>query len=213
VSEQPALAVYGDALTGCHRLVLRRSDGSEREHDVRRWVCDADRTDLALLDRCTGPVVDLGCGPGRLVSALARRGQPALGVDLSPRAVAMARARGAAAVVRDLFEPLPGEGRWDGALLVDGNVGIGGAPDRLLRRVRDLLRPGGGLLVEVSAQDVVRTGPVQLVGSDGRVSRPFRWAEVGISELRRLAASEGWAVTAEWAAAGRRFAHLRAATP
>ena len=29
---------------------------------------------------------------------------------------------------RDLFAPLPGEGRWHHVLLADGNIGIGGDP-------------------------------------------------------------------------------------
>ena len=36
--------------------------------------------------------------------------------------------RGATVLQRDIFGPLPGEGRWGTALLFDGNVGIGGDP-------------------------------------------------------------------------------------
>ena len=35
---------------------------------------------------------------------------------------------------------MPGEGRWETALLADGNIGIGGHPARLLRRVHDAAR-------------------------------------------------------------------------
>jgi hypothetical protein len=49
---------------------------------------------------------------------------------------------------RDLFEPLPGEGRWHQVLHADRNVGIGGLPPQLLRRCDQLLRPGGSLLCE-----------------------------------------------------------------
>ena len=41
--------------------------------------------------------------------------------------------RGGAALRRDVFAPLPGEGRWYTALLADGNVGIGGDPVALLQ--------------------------------------------------------------------------------
>jgi SAM-dependent methyltransferase len=191
------LEMYHAALSGRRPLVLQHGDGHEQRHDVARWVDDADPVDRRLLDHCTGATVDLGCGPGRLVAELTRRGMPALGVDASVRAVAMARRRGAAAVVRDLFEPLPGEGRWDCALLADGNIGIGGDPSRLLARTGRLLRPGGRLLVEVSPDDVFRLGPARLIGSGGQVSGSFGWAELGAPALSRLASVAGWQVGAE----------------
>ena len=203
-----ALAVYDQALSGGHPLVVRHLDGAERAQAITRWTADADPVDLAVLGRCTGPTVDLGCGPGRLPVALAGRGVPALGVDLSPAAVAMARGRGAVAVVRDLFAPLPGEGRWDGALLIDGNIGIGGAPERLLHRVGRLVRPGGQVLVEVSPDDVDRRGAARLVTVGGAVSHPFRWAEVGAGALRRQAAGTGWSVREQWLQGGRGFSRL-----
>ena len=48
-----------------------------------------------------------------------------------------------------VFGAVPRSGRWDTALLVDGNIGIGGGPVPLLRRVAELLAPGGQGLVEV----------------------------------------------------------------
>lgn len=203
-----ALELYDEALRTSGPLVVRHADGAERAHDVARWAADADEVDLALLARCGGSTVDLGCGPGRLVAALAARRVVALGVDVSPRAVAMARARGAAAIVRDLFAPLPGEGRWDGALLIDGNVGIGGSPEWLLRRVRRLVRPGGELLVESSPDDVDLRCRARLVTVSGLVSEAFAWAEVGAPALRRLARRTGWLVGEEWTDGGRRFARL-----
>jgi SAM-dependent methyltransferase len=204
------LAVYDAALSGGVPVAVRHSDGTERRYDVTRWTDPADAVDLALLGRCTGPALDLGCGPGRLTVALGARGVPALGVDLSVRAVAMARARGAVAVVRDLFAPLPGEGRWGTALLADGNIGIGGHPARLLRRVAELVRPGGRLLVEVSPDDVDRRGAVRLVTTDGTASLPFRWAEVGARALRAEATRAGWTVTDDWSDGDRRFLQLAA---
>jgi hypothetical protein len=106
----------------------------------------------------------------------------------------MARRRGAAAVVRDLFAPLPGEGRWSFALLADGNIGIGGDPARLLARTAQLLGPGGMLLAEVSPDDVDRRGLARIAAGDGPVSRPFAWAEVGAGALSSIATSAGWRV-------------------
>ena len=73
---------------------------------------------------------------------------PALGVDQSATAVALARRSGAPALRRDVFDPLPGTGRWHTVLLADGNVGLGGDPWRILRRAGELLRNGGCCVAE-----------------------------------------------------------------
>ena len=94
------------------------------------------------------PVLDVGCGPGRIVAALAAEGRIALGVDPSPAAIAEA-ARRAPRAAPSVFDPLPGERRWGTVLLLDGNVGIGGDPVALLARAAWLLRPGGVVVAEV----------------------------------------------------------------
>lgn len=161
---------------------------------VRRWRADADAGDRRVLAHCHGPTVDLGCGPGRMAAHLASRGVPVLGVDHHPEAVAQARARGVPVVRRDLFGPLPGEGTWFCALLADGNVGIGGDPQRLLRRVRGLLAPHGKVVVDLAPPGAgLRTHVVHLRSGD-RVSRPFPWAVVGAESLPWLAEAAGFAV-------------------
>ena len=59
-----------------------------------------------------------------------------------PRRSGRPATRGVAALLRDVFDPVPGEGRWETALLADGNIGIGGDPVALLERVRHAGRPG-----------------------------------------------------------------------
>jgi hypothetical protein len=73
-------------------------------------------------------------------------------VDLAPAAVMFSRQRGAVALRRSVFAPVPGEGRWPTALLIDGNIGISGDVARLLRRMASLLAHGGRLLVEADPQ-------------------------------------------------------------
>jgi len=63
-----------------------------------RWLGTADSCDERLLDRAVGPVLDVGCGPGRHLLALARRGVEATGIDVTPAAVRVARSRGARVV-------------------------------------------------------------------------------------------------------------------
>ena len=123
--------------------------------DVAKFSAPPDAVDKAVLDRCPGPTLDLGCGPGRLVAELAGRGVPALGVDVAPFALLLSRANGATALRRSIFDRLPGAGRWPHALLMDGNIGIGGDPGALLERLRTLIRPRvGELIVETEAEDV-----------------------------------------------------------
>lgn len=161
---------YADALRNGHGpLFLRRTDGWLLPLDVERWCAVADAADLSALSRCEGPVLDIGCGPGRLVAALAARGHRALGIDVSEAAVTRTLRLGGSALHRSVFEPLPGEGRWGTVLLVDGNVGIGGDPRRLLHRTTELLAPGGLLVAETAPQDIDERVLVQL--DDGRAMR------------------------------------------
>ncbi len=63
-------------------------------------------------------------------------------------AVAVTRSRGVPALYRDIFDRLPGTGRWEYAILADGTVGLGGDPVRVLRRTRELLARDGVAIVE-----------------------------------------------------------------
>src|SRR6185312_9561925 len=143
---------------------------------------------------CNGPTIDLGCGPGRLVADLIRRGIPALGVDQSATAVTLARRGGAQALRSDVFAPLPAMGQWRTVLLVDGNVGLGGNPRRLLRRAGELLCRDGHCVAEFdSATTGIRTRWVRLESSQA-IGPWFRWAWVGIDCAAALANEVGLAV-------------------
>jgi SAM-dependent methyltransferase len=170
---------------------LDRSGARSEAVAVRRWRADASRSDRWLLDACAGPTIDLGCGPGRLVAALTERGVPTLGVDSSEMAVRLCAQRGAVALRRDLFGELPGEGRWHHVLLADGNVGIGGDPVALLRRVRRLLDPGGSALVELNRRGGLWRGPARLVAADGSSGGWFPWAQVGLDAIADVATAAG----------------------
>ncbi len=144
-----------------------------------------------MLARAAAPVLDVGCGPGRHLAALKAAGKSALGVDLSPVAVRLARRRGATAIPGDVFGDVPHGGRWRTALLLDGNIGIGGAPDALLRRVRELLAPGGAVLVEVDPPGAPTVCTRIRIEAAGEVSEWFPWARVGVDGIEPLAARAG----------------------
>jgi SAM-dependent methyltransferase len=177
--------------------------------DVGRWNAAADRVDRSLLDDVDGPVIDIGCGPGRMLVAAAALGIPSLGVDVSADAVAIATRSGGRAVQGSVFDTVPDEGRWDTALVLDGNIGIGGDPAALLERCRDIVRVGGRVVVETHIDRTAdRTYQARVVDTDGHASAEFPWAEVGLDALRRYAAAVGLTTRSSWTAAGRSFCEL-----
>jgi SAM-dependent methyltransferase len=207
------LAVYEAAL---HRadagapatLTLTDHRGTEHRLDAAAWCRTHLPGDRRLLSRCSGPTLDVGCGPGRLTGALHRLGLPALGIDVSAAAVRLARRRGVAALRRDVFAPLPGHGRWRHLLLADGNIGIGGDPHALLARCRDLLAPHGAVHVEVGGPGSRSwSGDVRLHDDAGR-SAPFRWAAVSADDLPVLAGTAALRHVSTWTEANRWFATL-----
>src|SRR5439155_18584151 len=89
-----AAALAAAMLPGAPPCHVRSTDGRRRRLALERFVGQASAADEAVLARAAGPVLDVGCGPGRILAELARRGVPALGIDVSPAAVRLARARG-----------------------------------------------------------------------------------------------------------------------
>jgi SAM-dependent methyltransferase len=179
----------------------------------RHWCAPPSSADDRVLARARQPVLDIGCGPGRHVLALAERGTVALGIDLTPGAVAWARRGGAPVLERSVFHRIPGHGRWRTALLLDGNVGIGGDPHALLQRIGTLLSADGVILVELEPATTGSRPPVGCTAAslelDGVPGPWFPWTEVGADEIRPIAAGAGFAVIDEWHESGRHFAELR----
>jgi SAM-dependent methyltransferase len=199
-------AVFEAALRGAPcRIVGLDGEGSL---DIWRWQSEPDAGDQELLKRCVGTTVDIGCGPGRMTTALLARGVAALGIDVVPEAIRQVRAMGGVALRRDIFDHVPGEGRWATALLADGNIGIGGDPVRLLRRLRDLLTGSGRVVVDLS----VPGGPVRVhrisLEIDGRRTREFPWAVVPADQLELLAEASAFRVLEVVDHRGRWFGEL-----
>jgi SAM-dependent methyltransferase len=201
-----ALTSHADDTTMA--LSLRYADGRLLPVDVSRWRGPIGAADAELLDRCVDPTLDVGCGPGRLVAALAAAGSVALGVDVAESAVDLARVAGAQVVRRSVFEPLPSEGSWRSVLLADGNIGIGGDPIRLLRRCRELLAPGGQVLVELDPPGWPSTCVNVRLETAHEHSEWFTWAHVSSDTVDLPAAAAGLQVVERWMREGRWFACL-----
>jgi SAM-dependent methyltransferase len=123
-------------------IMGRRSSNVARN----RWA-------VQLLDvRPTDHVIELGCGPGVAIAALATRATRGLvvGVDHSQVMIGQARRRNKAAIqagrVRLLHTPVESlsisDGPFDAALAVN-TVGMWPDPTARLRELTRLLRPGG----------------------------------------------------------------------
>jgi SAM-dependent methyltransferase len=189
--------LYDRALDG-ERCWIRHHDGEVRILPVHRWLGARgadDAFDDAVVEMCSGPTIELGCGPGRLVARLIERGIPALGVDRSATAIRLAGRGGAPVLLGDVFAPLPGMGCWQTVLLVDGNIGLGGDPRRILGRAAELLSRRGRCVAEFDAAAIgIRASWVRL--ESARLVGPwFRWASVGIDSAATLAGQVGLTMT------------------
>ena len=186
----PLVSVYTHALQG-HPCTVWEGDLAPQPLPTPDWLAPAGTADLALLAHCLGPTIDIGCGPGRMAEALALTGHAVLGLDVVPEAVRQTRLRGVPALRRSVFDVLPGEGRWETALLADGNIGIGGDPVALLERARELVAPDGRVVVDVAPSGTgVVTRHVQLETSHGRSGR-FPWTTVGADAIQAVAHAAG----------------------
>lgn len=115
-----------------------------RDHDVSQNIA-------ALLAHIQGGppfrLLDFGCGPGRDLRAFAALGHAAVGLDGSARFVAMAREHSGCEVWHQDFLALDlPAGRFDG---IFANASLFHVPGRelprVLRELRDALKPGGVL--------------------------------------------------------------------
>lgn len=205
-----ALAAYEQALRERGPLGLMTSSGQHVELDMVRYLADANAADATVLERCVGPVLDVGCGPGRIVGALTEAGVSALGVDIADAAVEITLRRGALALARDIFSRLPGEGRWRTVLVLDGNCGIGGDVPALLRRLIELTSDDGVMIVEaattVPGTDDVLTASFSTDDADGPT---FPWAIASADVLLAYAEQVGLALVQRWSHSDRDFLMLR----
>jgi SAM-dependent methyltransferase len=114
---------------------------------------------LGFAQRSRGPMLELGCGTGRLLAALGRAGFDAVGLDRSPAMLALARSRlcdlpaGASLLLGTMTHP-PLRGGF-GLIFValDGFLHLATAAEQraCLVAVRELLDRDGRLLLDLPA--------------------------------------------------------------
>ncbi|TDD24137.1 class I SAM-dependent methyltransferase [Actinomadura sp. KC06] len=159
--------------------------------DMFRDVLDDMPLDRALLaafaemTRDSGPIADLGCGPGRLTGHLASLGLPVFGVDLSPEMIAQARrehpdlsfAEGTITALDLADESLGGIVAWFSTI----HTPPAELP-RVFSEFHRVLAPGGHLLIAFQACDGDTPQPF-----DHRVTLAYRWPLDALSALLRTA--------------------------
>jgi len=106
-----------------------------------------------------GRVLDVGCGAGRCCLYLQERGQPVVGIDVSPLAIKTSRARGVKdARVLPFTQIHRGLGMFDTILMMGNNFGLFGSRARarwLLRRLHGITTPDARIVAE--SNDIYQT--------------------------------------------------------
>jgi ubiquinone/menaquinone biosynthesis C-methylase UbiE len=184
-----------------HEETRRSYDALAEEYDAR--LADElsykplDRALLSVLleERATGlPVADLGCGPGHVTAWLAERCERAVGIDLSPQMIELARRRYRNAEFRvgDLLSLPAADSEFGAAIAFYSIIHLG--PDEIQGCVTELLRvlaPSGPLLLAFHLGHEVRHFD-ELWGT--AVDLDFRFLDT--DDMAGLLAGEGFEVEA-----------------
>ena len=152
-------------LDGDLDLASRRIEFIERSFD---WI--SERFELKGASR----VIDLGCGPGLYANRLAGRGVQVTGVDISPRSIEYAREQARQAGLDidyrlgDYLEMDIEPGYDLATMIMCDYCAISPVQRvRLLRRVGDLLAPGGAFLFDVYSEAYYQTWEENVAFGEG----------------------------------------------
>ena len=204
---------YHDALA--ERPQYRRDDGQVSEAHLEVYFSDPTgwpeeyRRQLATLD---GPVLDVGCGPGKNALAFQTRGVDVFAIDRSPGAIAVAREQGVEnAAVMDIRDVTILEDTFRSTIVVGKQLAVGDSiPD--LRATLDALatavRLGGHLLADFNTPARCPASYLddRWLDDDGVAYRRFRveyddlvgpWVDILLLEpaaLNEIARATAWEI-------------------
>lgn len=138
--------------------------------------------------QANGPILELGCGTGRVLSALEKTGLPLTGVDSSPKMLETARTHLRASTtlvecdITDLAArvDLPNRPYWMAFSAINSFLHLPDADAQLavLRAIREVMVTGGILLLDLMVPE-----PHYLASLDGRSHLEFSMA---LADGRRL---------------------------
>jgi SAM-dependent methyltransferase len=197
--------------------IVERDDGLINGVLTAPYLAEPDQWpahDRRALDRVRGRVLDVGVGAGRVALALQERDVPVTGLDISPGAVEVCRARGVRDVVHASVDEHAGAGhRYDTFLLLGNNLGLLEGRERAPEFLAALARMAGpGAQVVAQGTDPYgTTDPIQVayhednrrrgrLGGQLRLRLRYRelttdWFDYLVcspAELADLVAGTGW---------------------
>jgi SAM-dependent methyltransferase len=143
-------------LSQAHDMASRRSETIARQVE---WIA------AEVLGPAPGRVLDLGCGPGLYLQALAAMGYTCRGIDFSPASIAYARGQAAEAGLAISYEEADLrtadfglKQQFDAVMLIFGELNVfePSAARGILAKAAAVLKPGGRLLLEPAIEATVR---------------------------------------------------------
>jgi SAM-dependent methyltransferase len=214
------MADYENGLEALYSI--RRDDGYlSDDHSPEVYFATVDEFfdwEMELLAAASGPVLDIGAGPGRMALWAQDQGMDVVAVESSEQTARVAKAKGVRDVRSGRWQDLdsilqPHENQFGTVFLMGHNLGLGGTRTglgQLLGRLRSLTRPGGVLLatsIEYSATDdethlnyqanLRATGAYPgeetiRVEYEHQVGEYFPWLLIESHDLAPLAQEAGW---------------------
>lgn len=114
---------------------------------------------ISILQEKPARILDLACGPGLYTEELAKRGHTCTGIDISPAAIEYAKNNNASNTTylcQNLLQMKLYQ-KYDLVLLNFGwfNTFLRTDGEELIKQIRQLLRPGGRLLLELLHTDAI----------------------------------------------------------
>ncbi len=149
------------------RYSIRREDGYVDDNPSPALYFDVNvsEPEREALKYAEGRILDIGCGPGRVLLYLQERGLEVTGIDNSPLTVQVARQRGAPDVrMMSLTELSFPASSFDTALFFGNNLGLAGTLDAtwdVFRTLHDVLSPEG-LIIGQSTEPTATDKPEHL---------------------------------------------------
>lgn len=191
-----------------HKLWIHNTYGPKEEMPVAVYFRDAvamPEMERKALQLCRGKVLDVGCGAGSHSLLLQQMGFDVTAIDISHKAVEVARRRGVHNCLQaDVFNFK--HTKFDTLLLLMNGIGLTGnlaGLNRFLQHAKTLIKKKGQLVFDSSDVAYLFTGgskPTSRYYGEityryeyrKKITNPFSWLYVDAQTLTELAAAAGW---------------------